>query len=463
MKINSKKLYNTLFNPSYIQLFFIVFPLVLETPMLLPLLNSYLKIGLVWGAAYLAFDLFHERRFLEDKHRRLLLLFVGFYTITMIINIKNPNSRMNLIGYFYIVVQMLIITIQDTDRQVALRKLKFISKTIITVTLVYSIIGLILFIIQYHDILIYSNKRYVLGFYSNRLVGIYRGITSATISIGVMSAFTYMNIVYREDRKVSKYALVTLLVNFVHLSLSSSRGILYSLLAYVLVLFFLYAIYFFKEITIKGIVKSLVVSAVIAGLLSGAISGTKKAMSYLPSWYAHNYVYVSQLDEETGEAPDIDEGPIDLHREIPEKYGALTGRPVIWKQGFEAIKKKPIFGYGAYSHANMITLGFSSEVFSHYHSFYIHSMFSAGILGSLPLFAFIVIAAIKVLKYLFDKNNLTDKDYLIIATLAASYVFFVVVGFSDTTNMFINRFEEYYFWTILTIGLSFLKIKKLKN
>ena len=461
--MKNKKLYSSVFNPLYLKLFFLVFPLVLESPMLLPLFNSYLKFGLIWGAGFLIYDFLNDRKVFEGDFKILLISFVFFYTITLVLNSRNEYLRMNLIGYFYIVIQMLIMTIPEHNSKRLLTMIQIINKVIMTITIVFSLIGFVLFLFQYHDSLIYSNKDYVLGFYNGRLVGIYRGITSATLPIAIMASFMYLGTHYFQHKKVSKFAVSSILINTVHTGLTNSRTVLIGLGIFIAVSGFFVCLFLFKKIKLKTIVLSLVISGLLVFAGNILIESSNKVMAYAPTWYSENYVYKSELDDETGEIIEKPEGPISLDRDVSDNYDKLTGRPAIWKMGLESFIKKPLFGYGAYSHTEQIKLGFSSQLFSHYHSFYVHTLFSAGLLGAIPLFAYLLIAAKRIIFHLFNEKNMSSSFYLMIAFLAGIYAFFAVTALAGTNILYLNRFQEYFFWTYLTLGLSLLNTSKIKN
>lgn len=461
--MKNNKLYDTVFNPLYLKLFFLVFPLVLESPMLLPLLNSYLKLGLLWGAGFIVYDFFHERKIFEGDLKILLLSFVFFYSITLLLNFRNEFLRMNLIGYFYIVIQMLVMTIPEKNAERLLKMIQLINKVIMTITIIFSLIGFILFLTQYHDSLIYSNKDYVLGFYNGRLVGVYRGITSSTLPIAIMASFMYLGTYYYQNKKISSFAISSILINAIHTGLTNSRTVLIGLGIFVLVSGFFVSLYFLKKIKIKTILISLVISGLLLFLGNTLLNTTNHLMSYAPSWYSENYVYLSELDTETGKPDERPEGPISLDRDVSDNYDKLTGRPAIWKMGIQSFLEKPLFGHGAYSHTESIKLDFSAQLFSHYHSFYVHTLFSTGILGAGVLFAYLLIAAKKIIFYLFDEKNMSSSFYLLIAFLAGIFAYFAITAAAGTNVLYLNRFQEYFFWTYLTLALSLLSIAKTEN
>ena len=61
----------------------------------------------------------------------------------------------------------------------------------------------------------------------------------------------------------------------------------------------------------------------------------------------------------------------------------LTGRTIVWEDGFELIKDRPLLGYGF--HADRLVLR------EHMHNTYLHGILQTGMIGAIPLFLGLVL------------------------------------------------------------------------
>lgn len=417
--------------------------------MLMPLLNSYLKLTLVWSAMFLVFDLFHRRKFLEGRGKIILCVFLFTYLISIVLN-RQTSFRMNLIGFAYITVQMLILTIPSSK---PVEETEKISECIYKIGVVFSTIGVLLYLMQVNNDLLFNGKFYPIGFYSSRLIGIYRNITSP--SLAFITLFTLYYIIVRkvQYKFVPGLAYYGLVINFIHLMLSNSKGVLIGTRIFMVV--FIALLLFWKELHLS-LLKKVTLIFVTLGLslifFSFTLNIGQKMLSYAPSKFFEKYQFRSNLDD-----PDFEivEGPVDLDREVPEHYDKLTGRPLLWKQGIEAFLEKPIFGHGAYSNAGKIGFEFSSQKFTTYHNAYIHTLFSAGILGSISLFSYFIFLVYISFYLVIKMPKALKEDRVTVAFVVGILAMSAVIGMGETNLLFMNRFHEYVFWFSVGILISY--------
>lgn len=448
-KHHGSQAYPVIFKLEYLKIVLLLFPLFLEVPMLMPVLNSYLKLTLVWSASFLIYDFFHHRYFLKGRGKWLLCFFLLTYFMSVLLNYKT-SFRMNAISYAYVVSQSMILTIPTENPRESLEK---VSSYVYKIGMVFSTLGVFLYLAQIENALFFNGKFYPIGFYSSRLVGLYRNITSP--SLGYITLFTlyYLLSQKRQNKKIPVLAYYAFFINFIHLLLSNSKGVLIGTRVF-LVVFIGLSLFlkldkkpFIKKITM--IASVLIVSLV---LYEFTLNTSQKLLSYAPSHFSEIYQFRSNIEDPDYE---IVEGPVDLDREVSEHYDKLTGRPSLWKQGLEAFMEKPLFGHGAYSNAGKIGFDFSEQRFTTYHNSYIHTLFSAGIFGFASLFSyflvlvFIAIQNLQKISYLDSLEKMTFVFTLGILAMSA------VIAMGETNLLFMNRFHEYVFWYYVGILISY--------
>lgn len=441
-----KKLKEFFLNPINLKVFFILIPLLLEIPIFIPILNPYFKIGLVWAALFLLYDIFHEKRLIQIKGSRYLIAFILTYIISIFLN-RKIQLKMNLIGLFYIITIFFVLLI-PTKKPLIKNEIRKLNLIIIKITGVVSTMGLLLYAIQFFNDFTYLNTVYRIGFYSNRLIGFYRGVTTPITAIAIMVSVIQLTIVYQEKSQDYIWPVYTLMINFIHTGLSNSKGIFIGLYVFigVFVFFLTYGSFLTKNLW-KKLAFSAILIFVSVFLVNSTFKITRTVASHVP--YRLNQIY-NFSDDDT-----LKDEPIDLDREVSDDYDVFTGRPHIWKLGLERFTKKPVFGYGAYTTAKTISLPFSDQSFSTYHNFYIHTLVSAGILGFISLMSFILIKVYKTLQYLLT-HNIKDDNYLLISSISAMLAFYAVTNMGETTILYMNKFSEFVFWIYLGYVSSYI-------
>lgn len=451
MKKQLNHIKDFLLNPFHIKVFFILMPLLLEVSVLIPILNSYLKLGLLWAAIFLLYDLFHERNILNFKYSKLLWSFLFTYFISILLN-RHIQLKMNLIGYSYIIVTFLVLLLPSKENN-EVKELKTLNMIIIRITSVASLIGIFLFSVQYFGEFEYLNGLYRIGFHANRLIGVYRGVTTPTTAIGIMIPIIHIAIIRNEENPEYFWPITGFISNSVHTGLSNSKGIFIGLYVFLFVLvFFLNYSKFLNKGYFKAIGISVITGLIVILAFNQGLKLSNKTMSFVPAEVSQIYHMVG----EDGDDSNLITDPIDLDREVPGNYDVFTGRPFIWKLGLERFAKKPIFGYGAFTTAKTITLPFSQQSFSTYHNFYIHTLVSAGIVGAIPLFAYLLLHIFNVLKYLFVAKR-RNSTYIIITAISAMLAFYLITNLAETTMLYMNKFSEFTFWIYLGYTVQLLE------
>ncbi len=492
-------------NPFLVQLYFIFFTFLSEIPLIMQYVQFWKKIGLVWAALVIVYDLLTERRCLKARFALPAFGLLIAYFVTVVINrtVYPAAFQSNYLDLFCSVVTLLVLYPPTTnDPEKGMRRLGVINNMLFILTSIVALIGIGMFVVQYgaRFVSAINEYDYPVGFVDNRLTGLYRNAIYPTSFIGIAAAVMQLT---RRPRHWWKMLLlcISIFLNFFHICLAYSRGIFIALAVFaaVIVMFLVK-----KQMSRYGKPMWLrwgtgvLCAALSAVLVFGLIQVMRKGAAYVPS-VAQEWLGIQMAepmpnpdepdpDEPDPDEPDPDEPdpdvtdpddpssstqtqptnpnqtdkfshpitPIDLDRYIPSTHGTLTGRPIIWRLGLSYFAKKPIFGYGSYSLQNAVRISETSqEKLSHFHNIFLHSLVSVGVVGSLFFFALIALVGCRIIRRLFVEDS-TANDTLFIV-LSAFFAAMLVINMADTTLFFLSKNSEFVFWAYL--GYAMLLIK----
>lgn len=411
---------------------------------------------LAWGSLLCVYDLFTKRNFLRAPGMLWLLAFLLGFLITVFLNYQN-NFTGNFAVWGYTVIALLLIYPDHTsgDKARVAKEIFVLNNVFIGMTAVLSTISLGMFVCQYSQVLTYDGRKFYVGWCLNRLFGMYKNTGYMSTAIGLALIVIQCTVMKARNCKSSRwykaFLIYTAVVNFLCMCMENAKGAFISLAAFAAVFGFFCAIRHFAR---KGLAKirSLFISGVIgillAALLLGSIYGLRPLLAYVPDVY------------ETIISEDVDMGDLDqtdIDRDIPDSYGALTGRPTIWKFGISQFLEKPLFGYGANSHSQykVVDVGLA-----HFHNLIIHSLVSVGIIGSLFIGIFFVKRLIKSLVSIWKRRADDDSYMPLIMAIFSMLVMFLVNSMTEVTVLFLTRFSMFLFWMMLGYMTTLLGCEK---
>lgn len=484
MKQSLKQWGRLLTDPFGVQVYFILFSFLTEIPVAMAHVQFWKKVGLLWAAVVILYDLFTKRRCLKAHFALPVLGLLAAYAVTVVgVWVDHPAAfQETYLDWFCSAVTLLVLYPPTTeDREMGLQRLRVLNWLLVALTSVAALVGLGMFALQYggyfhSDI---TNYDYPIGFVNRRLTGLYRNAIYPTALIGVMTAAVEWTLL--RGRSVGRRVLlaVSVVVNVLHIVLANSRGITYSLalFAALLVFFLLRRRLSSRKLWLRW-GASLAGAAVVASLLLGLAPVMRRAMAYVPprlqsltdTVQPPDAVETPSEDTIDGEvAPEDSEGvepvdpmaPVDVDREVPEYYGALTGRPIIWRQGLEFFSENPWIGYGPYALKNDIRISeTSSERLSHFHNIFVQSLVSVGVLGSIFFFVLLAGAVWRVLRGLL--SGTPCRQYAVLVGLGAMLAALLFLNLADTTIFFLSKNSEFVFWSYLGYALLLADDKPLR-
>ncbi|PKB84269.1 MAG: hypothetical protein BZY88_00655 [SAR202 cluster bacterium Io17-Chloro-G9] len=106
----------------------------------------------------------------------------------------------------------------------------------------------------------------------------------------------------------------------------------------------------------------------------------------------------------------------------------LTGRTVVWQQGWELFKDSPIFGRGF--HADRIILR------NHMHNTFMHSIVQTGVAGTIPLMAALILTWWLLLRAVMKLAVLPDRHRYMVIQIAGVVAFLSIRTITESTGAF---------------------------
>ena len=461
-----KKVKNILTDTLYIKLFFVIIPFLGEIPLLIAYVRPFMKAGLVLAALWLVYDLFTKRSIFKIRYRVFIFAMLISFAITVLLN-RQTSFKMNLIEFFYTCATLLVLfpSLHTGDERRTLRELSFVCWSMTLLTVVASSISVILYLFQYKGAVAYNESIYPVGIdINNRLAGLYFNANLPSAALGLFSAITLlaMRFKQRHDGKkwISLLAVCTLwygvIVNLFCVALQESRGIFIALCAAMFLgaFFLVIRLRFPEKLAQKrlrplwNLLRGVIVSGACLCVVIVIIFGTQWTAQRIPSWIDN---FTHEINHNPQSSTSVD--PVPGRNELPAGYTYLTNREDIWKQGFEKLKQRPVFGHGPYSFSSSLKVSpTGNERINHFHNVLIHGAVSLGLTGFVFLLGLLGCGISRLLRHLWTGRS--KKHYPLFVCLVASLFFLLVLNMAETTILFQTRQSGYFFWILAGIGIS---------
>ena len=195
-----EKVLDTISNNILCKLFFIVIPLLNEIPVLTPVFNPFMKVGILIGLLFIFTDLFRGRTILKTAGIVPAALLVIFVLIGSLLHFQSEQFKMNLIELCYIAISFFVLypVSNSLNREKLFGEITLINCAFVGLVTAASVISLILFFLKVNASYIFNNYEYHLGVFNGRLVGIFRNSIYPTATIAMFCAV----IQYLVNRKI---------------------------------------------------------------------------------------------------------------------------------------------------------------------------------------------------------------------------------------------------------------------
>lgn len=440
---------NALFNVFYYKVLLIFF---LVPTILVPCITFDYKLLFImmgWGAVICLYDLFKRRNFLKARGMIWLIPFLVIFLVSVLLNFKTVFN-LNVSSWAYSVIALLLLYPDSSgSKEKALKELSVLNNIFIGVTAVLSTISIGMFVVGYFKAVEYGDLIYDIGWnpYKHRLFGLYSNtgymITSIALAMIIVQAVVTKTRSIKARGIYKAFLIYTAVVNFICAALENAKGAFISLCAFLVVFFFAATLKKLKDKNKHGFGAFL--TSTICGLLAavvfvGGVYAVRPVLSFVPG------LYQSVFGSDSGDMDADELESIEMDRDIPEKYGFLTGRTIIWKFGLSEFKNKPIFGYGPQSHREYKVVDIGLR---HFHNIVVQSLVSVGIAGSIFVLGFFLTVLWFMFKSLIRLFKENDRFYSLSAALFAIIIMFIVNGMAEVTILFLPRISMFLFWLFM--------------
>ena len=453
-------------NNFYCKLFFVLIPFLNEIPLLAPYFNPMMKIGLVIGALYILYDLFHDRTILKTACIVPAVALILFVSIGTLLHYDSPRFKMNIIEIAYVVVSLLVLFPTSSKRN-HYRELSVINYLSVGFITIASAISVVLFFARVSITYTFNDfSSYQIGVFNGRLVGLFRTSTYPTAAIVVFCALIqlFMNKTVLQKQRCwqNKLLIISIIINVEDSILQNSKGIFISFAGGLLVLVFFAAYRFLSAKQAKP--RTLLNGAAafgIGGAAVGASYGFLALIRQLNFWIAD---LIEGIKDYLSKRPEIIEhpessAPIFVDRVVDERYGLLTGRPYVWKTGLLKALDQPLFGYGPYTLSdNIFPFEGSTEKLAHFHNFFVQTLVSGGFCGLIAFLALTLCCICRLVKALFVQHS--RNDYLPFLAICSLLVFIFIINMADTTILFMTKHSGFIFFIYLGYAMALVGAEK---
>lgn len=480
------KIRNILTNNFYCKLFFILVPFLNEIPFLMAYANPLMKFGILLCAIYLLSDLLTDRQLFRMDFITPIALFLFAGLISCVLNIRSEQARMNIISYLYNFCTLLVLfpVSKKKSEEQQYREFEVINVLLLVMISVCSAIALYMFFSKTQVVLKYNDYTYRMGFHDGRLVGLLRNAIYPTHAIGIFCGFIQLemnNVRGRRCKIAPALILLTIVINFFALVLQQSKGLNIGMICatfFVVVAMVYQHKYRANPLHSMGafgrtaiaVPSATVAAGLYYGLDNGVIRLSKKVLAMITiantsSKPNANNPSADQIVQNGGNSvpntptnpntskPSVDQIVQDAEdfigrSEVSEKYGAMTGRPYVWKSGLRWWQEKPLFGYGSHTLANEVKpYAESTEQLTHFHNIFIQTLVSYGVVGLISLLTLVVSCVTRVLKAVFTLDN--NKNLRLLIMACGLIVFMFVINMADTTILFMMKHSGFVFFIYL--------------
>ena len=180
-------------DPFFVQVYFLLFSFLSELPLIMAYVQLWKKIGLVWAAAAIVWDVLTTRRILKTRFALPIAGLLAAYGVTVgIVAFAYPaawyETALNWVCSF--VTLWVLYPPVTADTKQGLCRLAGMNWLLIALTTVAAAVGIGMFLTGYGEYF-YSTiteYNYPQGFVDSRLTGVYRNAIYPTAFIGFAAA-----------------------------------------------------------------------------------------------------------------------------------------------------------------------------------------------------------------------------------------------------------------------------------
>ncbi len=434
------------------------------------------KVFFLWGCALLAIDFMTQQIGMKAYNAKMLFIFILLELVSVIINFNGNLYRgiQDLIYnsiFFFILYSVLIDRTYDKQREIIYN----FNNILIFILFVANIISIIMFFMKVSFSYEYRGIVYHIGIYSRRLSGIV-GANSGSL-LGILSVVaSAVNKQIKNNRIFKWIYRSNILVQFIFLSLSGSRGGFVTLFVILGVYLLFYKYKRYKR-TFYYIVPC--VAIILFWLIVGAI-GTYKCSTIIGEKLTEFANSTNNIISKEEQNSMFQIQKVTLEKAVDRskrEADITTGRKDMWTAALKVFPRYAVFGFSnarlvdqmgnvyvdlPKDYLNETDMKALKQANGYLHNNYIQILLSVGILGFWLIGIFIMAALIRWYKLIVSIDEMNQKLFLVL-------LFCVLIG------LMVNCFFESHllfhqgdsigiiFWFYLGIVNILSKEKPLNN
>lgn len=451
----NKVLDRIVFNPLVFKVAIIIVLFVSQVPFVHLAIGSYIKYLLFLGILDCAWDIYRHgvSSKIFDAVFALLIAFVCLYAITVFVN-REFYLTENLKQLIYMAVFFWLFTMLRDEN--VKYDILIVSLVVIGISALLSILSLLTYFLNIHEWYILPNGSDLnyIGISNGKLFGMYNANSCGMIAtVSLIASLFFLTISSFKKRivKLVEYLLigVNVVVQYLVLLLSHSRGSFYAFIFTMVITTFLFVI--------MNVNKGIAIKFTCAFLASVLVFFVLIEISGLIQEKSDALIFVSDSDSWDVEKDSFFENALEtalkkyyentsalsgnisggLGRPILQGIGrnesgllSTSGRLSLWKAGVKVFVENPIFGItreGIKDKTSEILNETPDDlVGGGLHNMYLTILVSSGIVGFVTIGAAVIIVLIKFLKVLFLKakanNYLLFSFAMVFAFLISEFV-----------------------------------------
>ena len=353
----------------------------------------------IWGIVLLAKNLLDKKTY----NNKVILICTVSFLVSYIITIV-WNSELNVIGNIKTLIwqsiMLFVIFVNDSwkNREQIKKDLIIISKTIVIVTIIFSLISLVLFLFN----IVYLVKRVdgnmiPMGYAYARLWGVYVDPNQGAV-VAIISILSSIIVLINRACTRKYFYWSNIIIQYMFMILAASRGGAIGFALSFIMLGYLLFNYLLRNSIKKNILRvsiSILVSIILVCAILSSEGVTRRFIAIVPKT-------ISKLSTEKSDLI------------IDRQDMALSnGRIQLWTDGFRLSKFSPIFGFGDRNisiKAKELTPGSSLEK-QVVHNGFIHMILSGGYVALIIMSVLLLYLSYGAIKVFFKQKIYTIEFY----------------------------------------------------
>jgi len=464
------------FSPLVFQILILVATAFMLVPFIHYAYGGYVKYILLFGILVCIYQFFRNgfQNLLKDKASIALLCFAFFYFVTILLN-RHTMFAENIKQLAYMLVFFLLLTFPKGKKTETMPQILYF---LVAATMFLSANSFVTYLFNINEWYVLDAEYYVGMYGSYRFWGFYNPNTCGAIAVVSIIASLYVLIDKRIKNKVARMALiliaiVNIILQYVVLLLSESRGAFYSFLFVIAVLAFFGVFKNYRPEKISAVLRVMIaicVSVILALMLlkcSTFIQHSKDKLCIVSSEDSENISkdtnYENYLEEILKKYSSDTSALAGVFRvntmSLKDSFASAvsrsdisdtTGRLPIWKAAVTVFKEKPVFGWTHEGSIEPLNTTYEQIFNSHtksivgggLHNEYLTILCSSGIVGFICFLAVVLITLSRFAGLLIKKEKISI-DVLISFSMV---LYFLVSELVESRILYTVSFYNVVFW-----------------